>query len=77
MSFEEVRDAIVEIVSCSEEEVTLTASLKEDLGMDSLDAMELVMLLEERADVSIPEEKLPEFVTVKDIVNYLESAKAA
>ena len=77
MSFEEVRDAIVEIVSCSEEEVTLTASLKEDLGMDSLDAMELVMLLEERAEVSIPEEKLPECVTVKDIVDYLESAKAA
>lgn len=39
--------------------------------MDSLDAMELVMLIEEKTGITIPEEKLPEFVKVQDILAFL------
>ncbi len=75
MEFEALRELIVNLISCSDEDVTETASLKDDLGMDSLDAMELVMLIEEKTGISIPEEKLPDFVTVSDILNYLQEAK--
>ena len=39
MTFENVKKVIVETVNCKEEEVTLEASLKDDLGLDSLDAV--------------------------------------
>ena len=71
---EEVRDMIIEIANCAEDEVNGGTNLKEDLGMDSLDAMELVMLIEEKTGLSIPEDKLPGFVTVDDIVSYINAA---
>ena len=42
MEFEKVRDIIVETLGCDAEQVTLTASLADDLGADSLAAMELM-----------------------------------
>ena len=47
MEFEKVRDIIVETLGCEAEQVTLEASLSDDLGADSLAAVELVMALEE------------------------------
>lgn len=72
MTFEKVRDIIVETINCSEEIVTLEAKLKDDLDADSLDAVELNMALEEAFDISIADEDLASFVTVKDIVDYIE-----
>ena len=74
MTLDTIRQMIIEITNCSEDEVEGKTILKEGLGMDSLDAMELVMLIEEKTGLSIPEEKLPEFITVNDIVNYVNSA---
>ena len=56
MEFEKVRDIIVETLGCDAEAVTPNASLAEDLGADSLAAVELVMALEEAAGLSIAEE---------------------
>ena len=56
MEFEKVRDIIVETLGCDAEAVTPTASLADDLGADSLAAVELVMALEEAAGISIAEE---------------------
>ena len=56
MEFEKVRDIIVETLGCDTEAVTPTASLADDLGADSLAAVELVMALEEAAGISIAEE---------------------
>ncbi len=72
MSFEEVKEIIVDTISCDEDKITLDANLKEDLGIDSLDAMELSMALEEHYSLSIEEEALAKFVTVKDIVDYID-----
>jgi len=72
MSFEKVKEIIVETVSCSAEDVTMEAKLMENLGIDSLDAMELNMALEEAYGISIPDEDLASFVAVKDIVNYID-----
>lgn len=73
MTLDKVRDIIVETINCSEEEVTLDASLSEDLDIDSLDAVELGMALEEAFGISIPDEDLAAFATVKDVVDYIDN----
>ncbi len=73
--FEKVKETIVSTIGCSADEVTLEAKITDDLGADSLDAVELSMALEEEMGVSIPDEQLAEFVTVGDIVTYLEKLK--
>lgn len=75
MTFEKVKETIVETVNCDEDKVVLEANLKDDLGLDSLDAVELNMALEEAFEISISDEELMKFVTVKDIVDYIESQK--
>lgn len=75
MIFEEVRDVIVKTLSCKMEDVTLEASLTDDLGADSLDAVELNMALEEAFEISIPDEALAEMKLVFDIVKYIEENK--
>ena len=72
MSFEEVRDIIVETLSCEADQVTLETNLAEDLEADSLAAVELSMALEEEFGVTIADEELPNMKTVGDLVKYLE-----
>lgn len=76
MEFEKVRDIIVETLGCEAEQVTLEASLSEDLGADSLAAVELVMALEEAGGVTIDDADVEKLKTVGDIMNYLEAHKA-
>lgn len=76
MEFEKVRDIIAETLACDAALVTMEASLKDDLGADSLDSVELVMALEEAFDLTIAEEKLADFKTVGDIVTYLGTVRA-
>ena len=75
MEFEKVRDIIVETLGCDAEEVTPEASLSEDLGADSLAAVELVMALEEATGLSIAEEDAANLKTVGDILTYLAAHK--
>ena len=76
MSFEQVRDVIVETLACEADQVTMEARLAEDLGADSLASVELVMTLEEATGVTISDDELPNLKTVGDIVKYLEAHKA-
>lgn len=71
--FEKVREIIVDSLSCDEDAVTLEANLKEDLEADSLDAVELIMAVEEEFDIEIPDEKAVEIKTVQDIVDYIKA----
>ena len=75
MEFEKVRDVIVETLGCDAEQVTLEATLSEDLGADSLASVELVMALEEASGISIKDEDLAGLKTVGDIINYLNAHK--
>lgn len=75
MTFEEMRDIIVETLSCDAEDVTMEAKLSEDLGADSLAAVELVIALEEASGLSIPEEDAAALKTVADIMSYLQTHK--
>ena len=76
MSFEKIKSFIVDILNCGEDEVTPDTDMKEDLGMDSLDAMELAMSIEENLGVTIPEDKIGEMVYVKDVVAYVDENPA-
>ena len=75
MEFEKVRDIIVETLGCDAEAVPPTASLADDLGADSLAAVELVMALEEAVGISIAEEDAANLKTVGDIMTYLAAHK--
>ena len=72
MEFEKVRDIIVETLGCDAEQVTLEASLADDLGADSLASVELVMALEEAAGISIDDADVAGLKTVGDIMSYLK-----
>ena len=73
--FEKVKEIIVDSLSCDESQVTMEANLKDDLEADSLDAVELIMQIEEEFEVEIPDEVASNMKTVKDIVDYIEANK--
>lgn len=72
MTFEKVKEIIAETVNCEIEDIKMESSLKDDLGIDSLDAMEVSMALEEEFDLTIEEEALVNFTTVEAIVKYID-----
>lgn len=76
MSFEKVKEIILDTIGCSADAITIDANLKEDLGIDSLDAMELSMALEEAYNITIDEDALKDFDTVKKIVEYIDKNAA-
>lgn len=67
--FDILKEAAVEVLGVSPEAITTEARFKEDLEADSLDLVELVMALEERLDITVPEEDLGEVATVGDALN--------
>lgn len=71
--FEEIRKAIAQQLNIPEEKITMESRLIDDLKADSLDVVELVMGLEERYGVEIPDEDLPSIKTIGDIIRYIES----
>jgi acyl carrier protein len=78
----EVEVVLVEIVlevtdHLSSEEVTGDKTLRGDLGVDSLSIVELVVALEERFGVRIPDEDTRSLLTVDDFVTYVQRARAA
>jgi len=54
--------------------IALDSVLTSDLGMDSMQLYDLVCAVEERFEIEIPDRVLPKFVTVRDVVKYLEEA---
>ena len=63
--FARFRKCAVEVLSVSEDQVTLDARFGDDLDADSLDLVELVMALEEEFDIEVPEEDLEGIETVR------------
>lgn len=55
-----------------EEDITLESKLREDLNIDSLLAVQLSVLLENKYDIDITEEELEKLVTIKDVIDLLE-----
>ena len=71
-AFEDVREVVVEQLSVAPDQVKLEAKIIEDLGADSLDVVELVMALEEKFGIEIPDSESEKLVTIGDVVSYIE-----
>jgi acyl carrier protein len=69
-TLKEVKAAIVELIEVDPEEITLESRFREDLSADSLDQVELLMLLEERFDITVPDEDVLQLTTVGNVVSY-------
>lgn len=74
--FEKIAALIAEELSVSKQKITTQTKLQDDLGADSLDAVELMMSIEDSFHITIPEDKATSFRTVGDIVNFLETQTA-
>ncbi|HPB31948.1 MAG TPA: acyl carrier protein [Candidatus Sumerlaeota bacterium] len=73
---EQVKKVIVEQLSVNADEVKDDASFIEDLGADSLDIVELVMELEDKFKIDIPDEDAEKIATVGDAIKYIEEKQA-
>ena len=74
--FDDLKAVVVEQLNVNEGEVKPESKFVDDLGADSLDVVELVMALEEKFEIEIPDEEAEKIQTVGDVVAYIEKAKA-
>ena len=74
-TFDKVKAIVVEQLGVDEAEVTIDSTFIDDLGADSLDIVELIMAFEEEFNVEIPDDVAVKIKTVKDTVEYIDSAK--
>ncbi|MDU4009065.1 acyl carrier protein [Veillonella sp.] len=75
MAADKVKAIVVEQLGVDEAEVTIDSTFIDDLGADSLDIVELIMAFEEEFNVEIPDDVAEKIKTVKDTVEYIDSAK--
>ena len=73
--FDDVKAVVGEQLNVNEVEIKPESRFVEYLGADSLDVVELVMALEEKFDINVPDEDEEKISTVGDIVAYIEKAK--
>ena len=75
MIFDEIKDIIIDQLQVDESEVTMDTNLMKDLSAGSLDAVEIIMAIEEEYGIEIPDEDAETFQTVGDLVRYVEENK--
>ena len=71
--FEKVKELLVKELQVQGDLVTMDAELTSDLGINSIELADLVMICEEQFDLVIEDEDLQSFITVGDVVNFLEA----
>ncbi len=69
---EKIKNIIIEQLGVSADEIVPEASFVDDLGADSLDLVELVMVLEEEFGKEIPDEDAEKIQSVQDATNYIK-----
>lgn len=73
--FESLKKFLIEDLHITPENITMEAELSADLGINSLELADLVYLCEEKFNVVIDDDELHNFITVGDVVRYLETQK--
>ena len=71
--FETLKTLLVEELQLDPEEITLEAELANDLGINSIELADMVMLCEDKFGIEIQDSDIHKFVTVGDVVAYLEA----
>ena len=74
MVLDVIKGIIIDQLGVSEDELQLETNLMKDLEADSLDAVEIIMAIEDEYDIEIPDEDAERFQTIGDIVSYVEKA---
>ena len=72
MVFDKIKEIIMEQINVSGDDITMDAHLMRDLEADSLDAVEIIMAIEDEYDIEIPDEEAEKFQSVGDLVKYVE-----
>lgn len=75
MTFDKIKDIIIEQLQVEEGDISLDTNLMKDLSADSLDAVEIIMAIEDAFGIEIPDEDAEKFQTVEDLVKYVEDNK--
>ena len=71
--FDKLKELLITELQVNEDVITMDAELASDLGVNSIELADLVMICEEKFDLTIEDEDLHGFITVGDVVNYLET----
>ena len=71
--FETLKNILVEELQLDPEEVKPEAELTNDLGINSIELADLVLMCEDKFGVEIQDDDIQQFVTIADVVNYLEA----
>ena len=75
MTFDKIKDIIIEQLAVEESEVNMDTNRMKDLSADSLYAVEIIMAIEDTFGIEIPDEDAEKFQTVEDLVKYVEENK--
>ena len=75
MIFDRIRDIIIEQLQVEESDVNMDTNLMKDLSAGSLDAVEIIMAIEDEYGIEIPDEEAEKMQTVGDLVRYVEENK--
>ena len=77
MIFETIRKIISEQLGLDEKIISPDSNLTTDLDADSLDAVEIIMAIEDEFSIEIPDDRIEDLVTIHDLVEYIESSVQA
>lgn len=72
MIFEKIRAIIVDQLGVEEDMITMDTNIMKDLEADSLDAVEIILGVEDEFEIEIPDEVAEKFETVGDLVGYVD-----
>lgn len=73
MIFDEVKEILAEQLDIYPETIEMTSNLQTDLGADSLDAIDIVMSIEDQYGIEVPDSVIENMRSVEDIVSFIES----
>ena len=71
--YEKFVEVLVDELQIDRDDITMEAELTNDLGINSIELADLVMICEEKFDIEFNDEDIRKFTTVGDVVNYLEA----
>lgn len=75
MTFDKIKEIIIEQLQVKEDAIQLDTNLMKDLDADSLDAVEIIMAIEDTYGIEIPDEDAEKLQTVEDLVKYVDDNK--
>lgn len=73
MIFDEIKEILADQLDINADDIQMESKLNDDLGADSLDAIDIVMSIEDQYSIEVPDETIQEMKTVEDIVSFIEA----